>query len=45
MQKTVLDHCIDWNRNKAKYAKTPRDKARYEDNIRNLEAFKVAENE
>ena len=43
-RRTVLDHCITWNKNKAKRAKDPRDKARYEDNIRNLEAFKEAEN-
>ena len=40
MPKTVIDHCIEWNRNKAKRAKTPEDKARYEENIGNLRAYK-----
>ncbi len=41
---TVLDACISWNRKQAKRAKNPRDRERYEDNIRNLEAYKVKEN-
>lgn len=40
MAKSVIDHCIDWNRKKAKNAKTEADRARYEDNIRNLEEYK-----
>lgn len=40
--KTAIDHCIDWNRNKAKYAKDPRDRYRYLDNIKNLEEYKNA---
>lgn len=44
MAKTVLDHVIEWNKRKAKLAKDPRDKARYEENILNLEAFKETEN-
>lgn len=34
--RTAIDQCILWNKNKAKYAKDPRDKARYEENVRNL---------
>lgn len=41
---TVLDHCIAWNKKKAKNAKDPKDKARYEENIRNLVAYKETEN-
>jgi hypothetical protein len=41
-RKTAIDLCIDWNRNKARLAKDPKDRARYEDNIKNLEAFRDA---
>lgn len=40
MNRTGLDLAIEWNRNKAKRAKDPRDKARYEQNIKDLELFK-----
>lgn len=39
-QQTVTDAVISWNREKAKRAKTPEDRERYEENIRNLQAFK-----
>lgn len=42
--KTAIDHCIDWNLNKARYAKNPRDKARYLDNVENLKAYKGTDN-
>lgn len=40
---SVIDQCIKWNIDKAKRAKDPRDKARYEENVRNLIDFKEAE--
>jgi hypothetical protein len=33
----VRNQVIKWNQDKAKRAKTPEDKARYEENIRNLQ--------
>lgn len=39
---TAIDQCILWNRDKAKRAKSEKDRARYEDNIKNLQAFKEA---
>lgn len=42
---TVLDHCIKWNKDKLRKAKDPKDKARYQENIDNLLAFKEQENE
>jgi hypothetical protein len=39
-KKTPIDLCIEWNREKARRAKEPKDRARYEDNIKNLEAFR-----
>lgn len=42
--RTMLDEVITWNRRKAKQAKDPRDVARYEQNIRDLEAYKESEN-
>lgn len=40
----VIDQCIKWNKNQARKAKDPRDKARYEENVRNLEEYKESEN-
>lgn len=37
---TVIDQCIQWNKRKARQAKDPKDKARYEENVRNLEEYK-----
>lgn len=39
-KRTVLDECIKWNRRKAKEAADPKDKERYEENIRNLIEYK-----
>ncbi len=36
---TVIEQCIKWNEDKAKRAKTPEDKARYEENVRNLKEY------
>lgn len=41
--RTVLDEVILWNRRKAKEATDPKDKARYEDNIENLKAYKKSQ--
>lgn len=37
---TVLDECIRWNRRQLKKATDPKDIARFEENIRNLEEYK-----
>ena len=37
---TPIDACIQWNKNMARKAKDPRDRERYLENIRNLEAFR-----
>ena len=42
-RKTPIQQCIDWNRDKARRAKDPKDRARYEENIKNLEAFRDAD--
>lgn len=42
--RTVLDECIKWNRRKAKEAKEPKDKERYEENVRNLIEYKEKNN-
>lgn len=39
-KRLVIDEVIKWNRRKAKDAKDPADKARYEDNVANLLAYK-----
>lgn len=39
-QRTVLDECIKWNRNKSKTATDPVDKKRYDENVANLLAYK-----
>lgn len=39
-KRTVLDECIKWNRRKAKETDDPKDKERYEENIRNLIEYK-----
>lgn len=43
-RRTLLDEVISWNRRKAKSAEDPRDKARYEQNIEDLKAYKETEN-
>lgn len=42
--RTVLDEAILWNKRKAKEATDPADKARYEQNIADLEAYKETQN-
>jgi hypothetical protein len=42
--RTMLDEVINWNRRKAKVAKDPKDRTRYEQNIRDLEAYKETDN-
>lgn len=39
-QRLVIDEVIKWNRRKAKNAADPTDKARYEENVRNLLEYK-----
>ena len=41
-KRLVIDEVIRWNRRKAKDAKDPADKARYEENVVNLLAYKEA---
>ena len=40
---TVIDAVIEWNRNKSRKATDPADKARYDENIRNLKEYKQNE--
>lgn len=42
--RTMLDEVISWNRRKAKQTKDPKDKARYEQNIADLQSYKETEN-
>lgn len=37
---TVLDECIRWNERQLRKATDPKDKLRYEENIRNLKEYK-----
>lgn len=39
-KRLVIDEVIKWNRKKAKDAVDPVDKARYEENVRNLLEYK-----
>lgn len=43
-QRLVIDEVIKWNRDKAKRADDPKDKERYEENVRNLLAYKETMN-
>lgn len=36
MNTQLIDECIEWNMKKAAKADDPKDKARYEDNVRKL---------
>ncbi len=43
-RRLVIDEVIKWNRKKAKDATDPQDKARYEENVRNLIEYKEQQN-